>query len=117
MTPITDEMNMASVESEPEASELVESADVTALDALPDASFDTIVSFETLEHVEAQERMLAGFARLLAPGVGQFDPVQRGGLELQMAQDRVGGGVRGRHGEECNVRSRGPALQEFAVES
>ena len=32
MTPITDEMNMASVESEPEASELVESADVTALE-------------------------------------------------------------------------------------
>jgi|CXWL01.1.fsa_nt_gi SAM-dependent methyltransferase len=42
--------------------------DVTALDALPDASFDLIVSFETLEHVHAQERMLAGFKRLLAPG-------------------------------------------------
>ncbi|MBP6595872.1 MAG: methyltransferase domain-containing protein, partial [Arenimonas sp.] len=43
-------------------------ADATALDALPDASFDLIVSFETLEHVHAQERMLDGFARLLAPG-------------------------------------------------
>ena len=43
-------------------------ADVTALDALADASFDLIVSFETLEHVHAQERMLDGFARLLAPG-------------------------------------------------
>lgn len=41
--------------------------DATALDALPDASYDLIVSFETLEHVEAQERMVAGYARLLAP--------------------------------------------------
>lgn len=45
-----------------------EVADVTALDHLPDASFDLITSFETLEHVQAQERMLDGFARLLAPG-------------------------------------------------
>lgn len=45
-----------------------EQADVTALDDLPDAAFDLICSFETLEHVEAQERMLDGFARLLAPG-------------------------------------------------
>jgi SAM-dependent methyltransferase len=42
-------------------------ADCTRLDHLPDASFDLIVSFETLEHVEAQERMLDGFARLLSP--------------------------------------------------
>ncbi len=41
--------------------------DVTALDALADASFDVIVSFETLEHVHAQESMLAGFKRLLKP--------------------------------------------------
>jgi len=41
-------------------------ADCTALDELPSASFDLIVSFETLEHVEAQERMLDGFARLLS---------------------------------------------------
>lgn len=41
--------------------------DVTALDELPERSFDLIVSFETLEHVSAQERMLDGFARLLAP--------------------------------------------------
>ena len=40
--------------------------DVTALDALPDRSFGLIVSFETLEHVHAQERLLDGFARLLA---------------------------------------------------
>ena len=45
-----------------------ECADATALDALPDAGFDLILSFETLEHVHAQERMLDGFARLLAPG-------------------------------------------------
>jgi 2-polyprenyl-3-methyl-5-hydroxy-6-metoxy-1,4-benzoquinol methylase len=45
-----------------------EVADVTALDHLPAASVDLICSFETLEHVEAQERMLDGFARLLAPG-------------------------------------------------
>lgn len=45
-----------------------EQGDATALDGLPDASFDLIVSFETLEHVLAQERLLDGFARLLAPG-------------------------------------------------
>ena len=45
-----------------------EQGDATALDALPAASFDLIVSFETLEHVQAQESMVAGFARLLAPG-------------------------------------------------
>ena len=43
-------------------------ADVTQLDHLDAASFDLIVSFETLEHVQAQERMVAGFRRLLAPG-------------------------------------------------
>lgn len=42
-------------------------ADCTSLDHLPSASFDVIASFETLEHVEAQERMLDGFARLLKP--------------------------------------------------
>jgi SAM-dependent methyltransferase len=42
-------------------------ADCTRLDHLPDASFDLIVSFETLEHVAAQESMLDGFARLLSP--------------------------------------------------
>ena len=42
--------------------------DCTRLEALPAASFDLIVSFETLEHVQDQERMLDGFARLLAPG-------------------------------------------------
>ena len=45
-----------------------ETHDATVLDALPDASFDLIASFETLEHVQAQARMLAGFKRLLAPG-------------------------------------------------
>lgn len=45
-----------------------EAGDATALDTLPDASFDLIVSFETLEHVLAQERLLDGFVRLLAPG-------------------------------------------------
>ncbi len=44
-----------------------ELADCTNLDHLPSASFDLITSFETLEHVEAQERMLDGFARLLKP--------------------------------------------------
>ncbi|GAB2490065.1 class I SAM-dependent methyltransferase [Arenimonas alkanexedens] len=43
-------------------------ADATALDDLPSASFDLVLSFETLEHVQDQERMLDGFARLLAPG-------------------------------------------------
>ena len=45
-----------------------EVGDVSALDHLADASFDVIVSFETLEHLQAQERLLDGFARLLAPG-------------------------------------------------
>ena len=40
-------------------------ADVTQLDRLADKSFDVIISFETLEHVLEQERMLAGFSRLL----------------------------------------------------
>ena len=38
--------------------------DCTALD-LPPASFDAVVSFETLEHVHAQESLIAGFARVL----------------------------------------------------
>ena len=45
-----------------------EQADATALDALADASFDLVLSFETLEHVHEQQRLLDGFARLLAPG-------------------------------------------------
>jgi SAM-dependent methyltransferase len=42
---------------------------VTAL-PLPDASVDVVVSFETIEHLAAvdQPRMLAEFARVLAPG-------------------------------------------------
>jgi len=42
-----------------------EVGDATALDVAP-ASYDLVVSFETLEHVEAQERMLEGFARALS---------------------------------------------------
>lgn len=38
------------------------------LAALPDGSFDVIVSFETLEHVPEPERVLAEFGRLLSPG-------------------------------------------------
>ncbi len=34
---------------------------------LPDDSVDLVVSFETLEHVEAQEAMLAEFSRVLRP--------------------------------------------------
>ncbi|MDE1886359.1 MAG: class I SAM-dependent methyltransferase [Xanthomonadaceae bacterium] len=41
-----------------------ERGDCTALDAAP-GSFDLIVSFETLEHVAAQENLIAGFARAL----------------------------------------------------
>lgn len=40
---------------------------VTAIDA-PDASFDLIVSYETVEHLHEQEQMLDEFQRLLAPG-------------------------------------------------
>jgi len=42
-----------------------EQGDCTALRA-PDASFDLVVSFETLEHVAAQEALVAGFARVLS---------------------------------------------------
>jgi hypothetical protein len=41
--------------------------DITSLDAFDATRFDLITSFETLEHVQQQERMLDGFARLLAP--------------------------------------------------
>jgi SAM-dependent methyltransferase len=41
-----------------------ETGDAAALE-LADARFDVVVCFETLEHVQAQERMLAGFARVL----------------------------------------------------
>lgn len=41
-------------------------ASVTAL-PLPDASVDLVVSFETVEHLAAQEAMLAEFRRVLAP--------------------------------------------------
>ncbi|HMM57439.1 MAG: class I SAM-dependent methyltransferase [Xanthomonadales bacterium PRO7] len=39
--------------------------DCTALDVAP-GSFDLVVSFETLEHVAAQQQLIAGFARALA---------------------------------------------------
>lgn len=42
-----------------------ECADATKL-PFPDGSFDLVVSFETLEHLAAQEELLAGFARVLA---------------------------------------------------
>lgn len=42
-----------------------ERADATKL-PFADASFDLVVSFETLEHLAAQEELLAGFARVLA---------------------------------------------------
>ena len=35
---------------------------------LPDASFDLVVSFETIEHITEQERFLEEVARVLAPG-------------------------------------------------
>jgi len=35
---------------------------------LPDAAFDVVVSFETIEHIEAQEAFLEEIARVLAPG-------------------------------------------------
>jgi len=43
-----------------------EQGDCTAL-TCADGQFDLIVSFETLEHVAAQEALIAGFARTLAP--------------------------------------------------
>lgn len=42
-----------------------EQSDAAKLD-FPDAHFDVIVSFETLEHLQAQEDLVAGFARVLA---------------------------------------------------
>ncbi len=42
-------------------------ASVTAL-PIEDASVDAIVSFETIEHLAAQQEMLAEFRRVLAPG-------------------------------------------------
>lgn len=40
--------------------------DAAALE-LPDAAFDVVVSFETIEHLVAQEAMLDGIKRVLAP--------------------------------------------------
>ncbi len=42
-------------------------ADCTKLD-FGEKKFDAIISFETLEHLEAQQAMLSGFKRLLKPG-------------------------------------------------
>lgn len=39
-----------------------------ALNAYPDASFDTVISFETLEHVEDPQGLLKEFQRVLTPG-------------------------------------------------
>ena len=44
-----------------------EQDDCTAL-SCGDAQFDLIVSFETLEHVAAQQELIAGFARAVTPG-------------------------------------------------
>lgn len=49
----------------PRANLRFERGDCTALDAAP-ASFDLIVSFETLEHVAAQTELVAGFVRALS---------------------------------------------------
>ena len=43
-----------------------ECGDATEL-PYPDDSFDAVVSFETLEHLEAQDRLLAEFRRVLRP--------------------------------------------------
>jgi SAM-dependent methyltransferase len=43
-----------------------EVADATKL-PFADATFDAVVSFETLEHLEAQDELLAGFRRVLKP--------------------------------------------------
>ena len=51
--------------------------DATAL-TLPDAHFDVVVSFETIEHVFQQEAMMAGFRRVL----------KRGGLLILSSPDK-----------------------------
>lgn len=48
-----------------------EARDVASLGELPGASFDVIVSFETVEHVADPDAFLAACARLLSPG-GRF---------------------------------------------
>lgn len=93
-----------------------ERADVCALDHFADASFDLIVSFETLEHVHAQEAMLTGFRRLLKPD----------GLLLVSSPDKRNySDLRGYHNEfhvrelyrdelEALLGAQFPALQVYA---
>lgn len=71
-----------------------ELGDATALDHLPDAGFDLIVSMETLEHVAAQDRLLDGFLRLLAPD----------GLLLVSTPDRTRYNARGGQANPFHVR-------------
>jgi SAM-dependent methyltransferase len=90
--------------------------DVTCLDQLADAGFDLIVSFETLEHVHEQARMVAGFRRLLAPG---------GMLLISSPDKRTYSDARGYHNEfhvrelyrdelEALLSAEFPALRVYA---
>jgi SAM-dependent methyltransferase len=90
--------------------------DVTCLDHLDDGGFDLIVSFETLEHVHEQQRMVAGFRRLLAPG---------GLLLISSPDKRTYSDARGYHNEfhvrelyrdqlEALLTAEFPALRVYA---
>ncbi len=90
--------------------------DVTCLDQLADASFDLVVSFETLEHVHQQQRMVTGFRRLLAPG---------GLLLISSPDKRTYSDARGYHNEfhvgelyrdqlEALLSTEFPALRVYA---
>ncbi len=55
---------------------------------LPDASFDLVTSFETLEHLNNEQQLLSEFARVLRPG-GQLICSTPNGWDLAIAEHHV----------------------------
>lgn len=87
MTPITDEMNMASVESEPEVAESVESAGVTALEF----SAADVVSEGPVESAGFDEPAEAGSAASPSAETAEAAPVTNSAAEQTIAERELRG--------------------------